>query len=151
MPATETNLSESLLSATRRFWRASLSNSKAISQSELTRSECWLLWQLHHWDEPKGARPSELARKQGVTAGSVAQQLRSLEDQELVVRVHDKADRRVVLVSLTAKGKKKLKQIRNEFVDEFSQLISFLGARESKIFIRLLLSASEHLENKGTG
>jgi DNA-binding MarR family transcriptional regulator len=149
MPSIENNQSEALLTAVRRFTRASFSNSKAITDSSLTLSEWSLLWLLHQSKDSAGTQPSELAKCQGVTAGSVAQQLRSLEDQGLVIRSHNKEDRRVVLVNLTPQGLKKLQQLRNTFVSDFEQLIDFMGADDAKHFIRLLLTASEHFEKKG--
>lgn len=142
--------SEALLMATRRFTRASFTHNKILSSGELSRAEWHLLWLLQQVPAAEGAKPSELARRQKVTAGNVTQQLRNLEKLGMVARKHDDQDRRAVLISLTPSGKKKLKQLRNEFVDDFDKLIAQLGQRNADQLIRLLLLAAEYLEKPET-
>lgn len=136
---------EALLAASKRFNRASFTKIKSITRGDLNHSEWHLLWTLLHWPDDVGARPSELAQKQKVTAGNVAQQLRHLEQQTLIVRTHSDDDRRVVLVKLTTQGKKKLKQVRTEFVSQFENLCSHLGKKETENFIRLLTDSADFL------
>ena len=119
-----------------------------MTNTELSPAEWHLMFLLKHWSDPNGARPSELARRQKVTAANVAQQLRNLEKQALVFRTHDDVDRRVVLVKLTSQGRKKLKQVHNEFLNEFEHLVAHMGPDNTEHFIRLLLSAAEFLERK---
>ncbi len=149
MPTSPDSPAEALLDATRRFTRASFSRSQALSSGELSRSDWYLMWLLQGWQDSRGARPSELARRLRVTAGNVTQQLRNLENQNLVVRTQDDDDRRVVLVRLTTLGKKRLKQVHSEFVDDFQRLTSHMGEKDSAQLIRLLTSAAEHLEKMG--
>ena len=137
---------EALLAATRRFNRASFSRIQAMNNGEISHPEWHLLWTLSQWPDAKGARPSELAHKQHVTAGNVAQQLRHLEQQGLIKREQNDDDRRVVLVTLTAQGRKKLAQVRSEFVREFAQLIRHLGPKQTDNFIRLLTEGADYLE-----
>lgn len=139
---------EALLAAARRFTRASLTGSQAISSSELGQAEWHLLWLLKHWPDARGAQPSALAERQRVTPGNVAQQLRRLETQGLVVRTQDQQDRRVVLVKLTANGKKKLKLVQKEFVEKFAQLSNQLGVDETAQLIQLLQTAADFLDAK---
>ncbi len=141
---------DALLAATRRFTRATIAGNKMISNGKLSQAEWHLLWLLKHWPEPDGARPSELAKRLRVTAGNVAQQLRRLEQQAFVVRKHDDTDRRVVLVTLTNGGKKFLAKVRDDFANQFSQLVTRLGPKESKHFTDLLLAAADHLEHSET-
>ncbi|MEX2130011.1 MAG: winged helix DNA-binding protein [Pseudohongiellaceae bacterium] len=148
MSKTSVSTAESLLAAARRFTRASLTGSKILFESDLSRSEWHLLWLLKHWPDEKTAQPSALAQRLRVTAGSVAQQLRHLEEMGQVQRLPDKLDRRVVLVRLTAKGTKKLRQVQAEFIQQYSQLTKHLGPAETKQLIHLLLDAAEFLEQK---
>jgi len=142
--------SEALLSAVRRFTRASLGSNKTMSSGELSQAEWHLMWLLKHWPEPTGAQPSKLALRMRVTAGNVAQQLRHLEQLKLVQRTNAESDRRVVLVTLTRHGEKYLSQIRNEFLQHFEQLIAHLGPKQTEQFTNLLLSTAEFLEQLET-
>ncbi|MFM1895016.1 MAG: hypothetical protein RLZZ385_90 [Pseudomonadota bacterium] len=142
---------ESLLAAVRRFTRASLSAGPVLSAGQLNRSEWHLMWLLRDWPDAAGARPSALAQRQGVTAGSVAQQLRHLEELGLVVRDQDRDDRRVVRVRLTAAGRRRLKQLHKAFVQQFEGLATHLGGSDSERLLRLLTSAADYLERRGQG
>lgn len=150
MKKPETSPAEALLTATRRFTRATIASNKLIASGKLSQAEWHLLWLLRQWPDPGGARPSELARRLRVTAGNVAQQLRRLEQQALIARTHDDADRRVVLVRLTAGGKKFLGTVREDFMRHFEQLVGHLGAKESRRFTDLLLASALFLENPDT-
>lgn len=145
MSAPAISPSEALLEAARRFNRASFSRIQTVAGGELNHSEWHLLWVLSHWPDAKGARPSELAQRQQVTAGNVAQQLSNLEKQKLISRSHSRDDRRVVLVKLTAQGKRKLQQLRSEFVSQYEHLVAHLGSRETEHFIRLLTASADYL------
>lgn len=147
MPSESFSRSELLLAATRRFTRAGLSSSTAINSGDIGRAEWHLMWLLNHWPDPQGAQPSALAKRLQVTAGSVAQQLRNLEAKSLIVRKQDKQDGRVVLVNLTARGQKRLAQVRDEYLAHFEQLITHLGDAEADRLIQLLQSAADFLEN----
>lgn len=137
---------EALLAAARRFTRASIASNKLIAMGNLSQAEWHLLWLLKHAPDNERVRPSDLARRQQVTAGNVAQQLRRLEQQGFVVRSHDETDRRVVIVRLTPRGEKFLASVREDFVNHFNQLIAHLGKKEAAHFTRLLLSSAEFLE-----
>lgn len=150
--ATEKLAPDALLAAARRFTRASIASNKLIASGELSQAEWHLLWllknlPLNNLSNRSGVRPSELARRQQVTAGNVAQQLRRLEEKRFVVRSHDATDRRVVLVRLTSRGEKFLESVREDFVKHFQKLIAHLGKQEASHLTRLLLSAAEFMEH----
>ncbi len=137
---------EALLSATRRFTRAGFSQSQTMVTGDLGRADWHLMWLLQSLPEADGARPSELARRLRVTAGNVAQQLRSLEAKKLIARTQDNEDRRAVMIKLTAQGETKLEEVRIEYVSEFERLSSHMGAKDTAQLIRLLTTAAEYLE-----
>jgi DNA-binding MarR family transcriptional regulator len=139
---------EALLLATRRFSKANFARGQALTNGELSPSEWHLLTLLQHWPDALGAKPSELARRQRVTAANVTHQLRNLESQQLIARVLDVSDRRVVLVKLTPSGEQKLTQVRAAFVQHYEQFITHLGATEADHFIRLLTHAADFLEQE---
>lgn len=146
MPPLSDSSAEALLNATRRFTRVSINQSHAMLSGDMSRADWHLMWLLRSWPEASGARPSELARRLRVTAGNVAQQLRSLESKKLIVRTQDNEDRRAVMIKLTALGKTKLEAIRSEYVIEFERLTTHLGVKDTALLIRLLTTAAEHLE-----
>ena len=139
---------EALLNAARRFSKANFARGQAPTNGELSPSEWHLLTLLQYWPDAMGAKPSELARRQRVTAANVTHQLRNLETQNLITRVLDDTDRRVLLVKLTPAGEQKLQQIRSAFVDHYEQFIAHLGADEADTLIRLLTRAADYLEQQ---
>lgn len=143
---TSTTQSEQLLDAARHFTKAGFFQAQSIAGSSLSRTEWHLLWLLHQQPEGRGARPSDLAKQQRVTAGSIAQTLKTLETQDLVARTADTADRRVVLVTLTSKGLKTFKQARTQMIQVFEHLAVGLGEQDTKKFIALLARAADILE-----
>lgn len=143
---TNSDLSEALLGATRRFTKAGFAQAQSIASGDLSRPEWHLLWLLQQWPDPEGARPSEIAKQQRVTAGSVAQHLKSLERQELVKRTADATDRRVVLVTLTPKGVERFHQARSQIINSFDAIVTALGEEDSKTLTALLTRATEIME-----
>ena len=137
---------EALLNATRRFARVGFSQSQTILAGDLSRADWHLMWLLHQGFELDGARPSELAKRLRVTAGNVAQQLRSLEGKQLIVRTQDNEDRRAVMIKLTALGRIKLEEVKKEYVSEFERLITHMGPKDAAQMIRLLTTAAAYLE-----
>ena len=137
---------EALLIATRRFTRASYSQSQTMAAGDLSKADWHLMWLLQSRFKKEGVRPSELARVLRVTAGNVAQQLRSLETKSLIGRTQDHEDRRAVVIKLTALGEIKLEEVRREYVSEFERLASHLGHDDSAQLIRLLTTAAQYLE-----
>ncbi|MEQ3549240.1 MarR family transcriptional regulator [Pseudonocardia nematodicida] len=59
-------------------------------------------------------RLSDLARREGVTAPTMSRVLSALDDQGMVERAPDPGDARGVLVSVSAAGRDKLREVRNE-------------------------------------
>ena len=137
---------EALLIATRRFARAGFSQSQTMAADDLSRADWHLMWHLQGWFKDKGARPSELAKRLRVTAGNVAQQLRSLESKKLLVRTQDSEDRRAVVIKLTELGEIKLREVKKEYVSEFERLIAHMGNEDAAQLIRLLTKAATYLE-----
>lgn len=146
MPRLPSCSAEILLNATRRFARVGFSQSQTMLSGDLSRADWHLMWLLQQGFEVDGARPSELARRLRVTAGNVAQQLRSLESKKLIARTQDNEDRRAVMIKLTALGKIKLEEVKKEYVSEFERLTAHLGVEDTTQLIRLLTTAAAYLE-----
>src|SRR5690348_11521190 len=62
---------------------------------------------------------SDLARRLGVDQSTASRQLRPLEDQKLVAREVDAADRRVARLSLTPKGARVVQRTTEVWLDDY--------------------------------
>lgn len=62
-----------------------------------------------------GTRPTELARRAGVTPQAMAEFVRYLEERGYVKRVSDASDGRATIVKLTARGRDAVSAARNAF------------------------------------
>lgn len=76
-----------------------------------------------------GARPSEIARRQGVTKAAVGQLLAPLEKQGLVTRAADPSDRRAVIVRPTSRAERLYVVARRELNAIEAEWRKLLGAR----------------------
>lgn len=77
---------------------------------------------------------SELAKRLGVTKGAVTQVIARLSAKELVERVHDPDDFRVVLVSLTEKGKSAFQAHQELHETFYKDLYAQFDPKEIEIF-----------------
>lgn len=106
----------------------------------LRKSEFILLATINHSIGPdsRGIKISDLSTRLQITPPGVTHRINSLEEGGYVERLADSADRRVVLVKPTAKGKHIIELMNAEFLETLNELIVFLGEQDSKELIRLL-------------
>ena len=76
-----------------------------------------------------GARPSEIARRQGVTKAAVGQLLAPLEKQGLVTRAPDATDNRAVIVKPTSRAERLYVVARRELNAVEAEWRALLGPR----------------------
>jgi DNA-binding MarR family transcriptional regulator len=96
-------------------------------------------------DDSPGLMISEISGKLNVTPPTVTQHINSLEAQELVERHADPADRRVVRIQLSDKGKKYIQRINEARLDLFLDLVMHLGEEESLFFSEKMRKASDYM------
>ena len=89
-------------------------------------------------EEPR--RMSEIAKRLGVTVGTLTTNMNSLEDKGYIVRERSKTDKRVVLVVLTPKGKKAYYRHRDFHKDMIKAIVNGLDEEEMKVMIKCLLN-----------
>ena len=89
-------------------------------------------------EEPR--RMSEIAKRLGVTVGTLTTNMNSLEDKGYIVRERSKTDKRVVLVVLTPKGKKAYYHHRDFHKDMIKAIVNGLDEEEMKVMIKCLLN-----------
>jgi len=74
--------------------------------------------------------PGDLAGEENVTSAAVAASLRSLSRRGLVARAHDPADRRRVLLTLTAAGRRTLQRRNDACVERIREVLSSFSPAE---------------------
>lgn len=89
-------------------------------------------------EEPR--RMSEIAKRLGVTVGTLTTNMNSLEDKGYIVRERSKTDKRVVLVVLTPKGKKANYHHKDFHKDMIKAIVNGLDEEEMKVMIKCLLN-----------
>lgn len=100
-------------------------------------------------EEPR--RMSEIAKRLGVTMGTLTTNMNSLEDKGYIVRERSKTDKRVVLVVLTDKGKNAFYHHKDFHKNMIKAIIGGLSEEEMKVMIKCLLNLGNFfkgLENK---
>jgi len=96
-------------------------------------------------DDSPGLMVSEISGKLNVTSPTVTQHINSLEAQEFVERHADPADRRVVRIRLSDKGKKYIQRINEARLHMFVGLVKHLGEEESMLFAEMMRKASDYM------
>ncbi len=82
-------------------------------------------------------RPAEIAARTGVTRATVSGLVDTLERAGLVARLPDQADRRMLSVCLTPKGRQRLRQVLPEHFRRMAWLMQPLSERDRRTFVRL--------------
>ncbi|MGO4374755.1 MarR family winged helix-turn-helix transcriptional regulator [Paenibacillus sp. MCAF20] len=90
----------------------------------------------------------ELSEYLGVTSPFVSQLLNDMVERDLIVRVKDSADRRVVRVSLTEKGKQKAAYVLRYSRELYEGLAEHLGAEESRMLSNLLQKSIDYFDDR---
>lgn len=100
-----------------------------LSKHDLLQGRWWVLILLMR-EESLSSTPSLLAEKIGVTRATMTGLIDSLEQNGLVTRVFDKADRRSVMIRLTPAGQAKLDVVMPDYYRRLRQCMQ--GLDESK-------------------
>lgn len=90
-------------------------------------------------DSEEGLNPSLLSERAGVSRATMTGLISGLEQDGYVERVHEKSDRREVLIHLTNKGHEFINSIIPGHFTCVSGLMSNLNERERKQLVNLLL------------
>ena len=94
---------------------------------------------------PQGLRMSELSSRLMVTGGNVTGLTDSLEDEGLVVRESDGADRRALRVKLTREGRRVFRAMATEHERWIAELFAGLSAREARSLSERLHTLKQHI------
>lgn len=121
-----------------------------MQASGLTPPQFYILKILDHYG---ASRATKLAKKMYVKPSAITVMIDRLIEQELVLRYHDKDDRRVVVIELTKKGKDVLEEAMIARNQHIAKYFSQLDLQEREDLLRLfekietiICGASEEIE-----
>ena len=106
--------------------------------SDLKKSEKYFLFMIRNLNLKGQDKPSEIARKLGVSMPAITHHMNSLEVKGYITRVSSKSDRRIVHITLSDKGKKALEALRKTKQKRMYALLEFLGEKDSKNLVEIL-------------
>lgn len=119
---------------------------RALAPLGLELFEYDVLSALRRQGRPYALAATELARATGLSTGAMTNRIDKLEKRRLVRRRRDRSDRRGVIVSLTAQGRKAIDdaiQLRLDAADESLQSISSKEKRRLAVLLRKVALASD--------
>jgi DNA-binding MarR family transcriptional regulator len=102
---------------------------------------------LNYILEKKNPTMKELAFYLQISMPSVTSIIDDLKKMQLIKRVIDKKDRRVIRVSLTNKGQAFTRRGLKEMKRDIEKIFSVLTAEEQKKFFELMQKIYNHIEN----
>jgi DNA-binding MarR family transcriptional regulator len=83
-------------------------------------------------------RGSDLAAWQGVDKSTITPQVRRLEDRGLVTREGDPGDRRAALLTVTAHGRRRLREVDDSGVRLFEQALDGWSDDDRRVLAQLM-------------
>ena len=96
-------------------------------------------------EEPR--RMSDIAKRRSVTVGTLTTNMNSLEDKGYIVRERSKTDKRVVLVTLTEKGRKAFYHHRDFHKKMIYSLVKDLDESEMRVLIKSLANIDKFFKS----
>jgi DNA-binding MarR family transcriptional regulator len=94
-------------------------------------------------DEPR--KMSDIAKRLSVTVGTLTTNMNSLEKKAYIIRQRSDTDKRVVLVTLTDKGKKAFFHHRDFHKKMIKAIVGGLTEEEMKVMIKCLTNLNDFL------
>lgn len=93
-------------------------------------------------------RSSSVAKRLSITMGSLTKAIDGLTDKGYVIRTRSEEDKRVVLLTLTEKGKKAYKHFRNFHEELIHQIMAQLSEAEQKVLAKALGKLAVYLRRE---
>lgn len=98
---------------------------------------------LHFIKDKKQIPMKEVADFLGITPPSATSLINNLVISDILERKFDKIDRRVILLSITEKGKKIFEKAKKDRAVAFEKIVSGLTEEEKEILLRILKKIQE--------
>lgn len=118
-----------------------------LAQHQLKYGEFDVLLTLRRQGEPYTLSPSQLSQSLLLTSGGISKRIDKLENAGLVERLPDDADRRGVMIRLSASGLAKVNQALIPHTDAQLDLLAHLPASDQQALATLLQRWLVALEN----
>lgn len=119
--------------------------SPAVKVNNISVTEFIMLWKINK----KGPyRITDLAREVGVPSSTLTGVFDRLEAKEYLIRIHDRKDRRSVLIQGTPKLKELIATVIQYADSELTDLLGTLPPEFLEHFLRDLLQLQTHLLKK---
>ena len=110
-----------------------------LNEHGLTHGRFHLLMLLKREEPGHSLSPSELAKRTGVTRGTMTQFIDAIEKDGFVTRVEDPKDRRGMLVELTEKGEERLKILLPIHIQNLANYTTVLNSEERTMMVQIML------------
>jgi len=123
------------------FQRGPVKQMQGISRGEMAMLGYFIM------NEPE-ATPTELSQFFNLSTARVANTLNSLERKKLIVREHDSADRRKVLVHITPLGRQIAEEKHNKALHCMGELLTDLGEHDAAELLRIFQRIRVRMEQK---
>lgn len=104
----------------------------------LKHAEKHLIFMLSAMYNREPVKPSDIAKKMGVTLPAVSHHINALEKEGYIERLPDSKDKRVLLITLSEKGRNLDDQMKEKFFQNICGLVDHLGEEDSNELIRLM-------------
>ena len=139
---------DALVRAFRQIGRILRGNMKPIEGC--TPAETIMLYVIRRTtaDKPEGIKASDISHFMRVASPTVTQQLNVLEARGLLERMADPKDRRVVLVRLTAEGRRVTGIAEEDLHADMQELIGYLGEARADQLAELLNDVHQYYLDK---
>lgn len=120
---------------------------KFYKKFKLTRVQFRTLYFLYLKGE-EGLTVSDLSRKLNVAKSATTNLISRMESNGLVQRISNKDDRRIVIISLTAKGEEIINKVLPSDEDFKLSILDFLTEEEKNGLSKLMSSIEKELRSK---
>jgi len=116
--------------------------------SDLKHAEKHLIFMIYNSHDNKALKPTELAKKMGVTLPAISHQINTLEKKGYITRVPDVHDKRISFVKLTEKGEQLNDELNEKFLKKIEGVVEYLGEDDSREILRIAKRIVEYKEGK---
>ena len=146
-------VSVQLMDEFRYVWRTIYHrNEKSLADAGISSAQYRILMQLFFNEEMRGnneLNPSEISERQGVSRNTISSLLSHLEEDGLVDRCLDTADRRRFKISLTAAGRHVVSLHARAHFETISQCFDGLNASERETLLQILSQVRSRISSAG--
>lgn len=153
-PSENEKLSEALLKIFMQFGRLRM---KEVTKDRrkrphhiLKRSEVMLLLSLNYQEDqfPEGISVSDISRTLQVKPPSITSVITSLEQKQMLERIMDTNDRRIVRVKMTEAGRQFIHQRKQCMIQQVEGLVNYLGQEKSAALVGLMEETYQYFKNQ---